>query len=374
MAAKKSPKVAPEFTRTRDFIRRYTSIADHYLDIVTVWMMTTWCFSPACESPATMPYLYITGQKGSGKTVLGQDVAGMICRNHTPTVGITGPGVFRIIGDYDPETGQVISNAPTLALDEIDATFSGAKDEALRQMLNAGYRRGAMVPRAAGKTVINYPVHCPKIMMGIENGHLPDTVLDRSIRIPMHRATPEQMATLEPFYVFDAEDEGAEISQELSDWAKDHSMVLRDYRPTAIPGLSPRQWEIARTLVQIAHEIGNEEQIREALAVAMAETKPQGKDRLYQAIFDLFEDLDTDRVTTKQIMAQLQAYDVHVPGDSGKGLSAVLSEEGIAPNYIKLPKGHPGNRHGEEKADTQRGYFLRMFDTAFVKYLKDEEE
>jgi hypothetical protein len=371
----KSTKVAEVFTRTRDYIRRFVVLPDDDLDIITTWTITTWTFSPMCTTPATMPYLYVTGAKGSGKTVLGQDVMGTVCRNHTPTVGITGPGVFRIIGDWDPETGEVVNNAPTLALDEIDATFSGAKDEPLRQMLNAGYRRGATVPRVAGKVTINFPVHCPKILMGIDNGHLPDTVTDRSIRIDLRKATPEQMKGIEPFYIFDVEEEADELSSQLAEWAKQNSMVLRDYRPEPIPDLSPRQWEIARTLVQIAHAVGNEARIREALHTVMTRNpeRPDGKVGLYRAIFNLLASMDgehADRVTSRQILAQLDLEGVNVPGQSGKGLASVLSEDGIAPDYIRLRPGHPGIIDGQP---VQRGYFRHKFDGVFVRYLDDEE-
>lgn len=368
-------KVAPEFTRAREFIARYTALGDDELDIVTVWAMGTWTFSPAAPAnPATYPYLYIAAAKGSGKTVLGQDVLGSICRMLQPTVGITGPGVFRIIGTYDEESGEVINDAPTLAMDEIDATFSGAKDEALRQMLNAGYKRGATVPRAAGKTTINFPVFCPKVLMGIDNGHLPDTVLDRSIRIDLRKYDHRQLTEMgvEPFYSFDVEDEAAELQQQLSDWAKREAMVLREYRPVAIEGLSARQWEIGRSIVQLAKSIGNEARIRAALHALFTKNpeRPDAKVALYRAIFDLFMETDEDRLTTVQILGALKRGEVSVPGDSGKGLAAVLSEDGIAPDYIRLRPDHSGYVDGKP---IQRGYFRHRFDGPFVRYLEDDE-
>lgn len=370
---KATPKVAPEFTQTREFIRRYVILDDDALDIVTVWAMGTHTFSPACTNPATYPYLYIAAPKGSGKTVLGQDVLGDICRQHQATVGITGPGVFRMIGEIDEETGEVVNNAPTLSMDEIDATYSGAKDEQLRQMLNAGYKRGATVPRAAGKTTINFPVFCPKILMGIDNGHLPETVVDRSIRIDLQRATPDEMNTIEAHYSFDVEDEAAELQQILSNWAKANSCILREYRPDPIEGFRPRQWEIARTLVQLAKAIGNEARIREALHSVMTRNpeKPSGKVALYRSILRLFDELDTDRLTSLQVITRLGDDGVAVPGNSMKGLSAILSDDGIAPDMVRLRPDHPA--FDPDKSPTQRGYYRHKFDGAFIRYLDDEE-
>lgn len=374
-------KISPIFTRTREFISRYViaPTSEDY-DVLTVWAMGTWAFSPACTNPATYPYLYLSAEKGSGKTLLGVDVMGAITRSHQPTVGITGPGVFRMIGEVDDETGEVFSVAPTLALDEIDATYSGAKDESLRQMLNAGYKRGSTVPRAFGKVTVQFPVYCPKILMGIDNGHLPDTVLDRSIRIDLRRATEDQMRAVEPFYSFDVEDEAAELQQSLSDWAKDHSLVLREYRPEPIAGFQPRQWEIARSLVQLAHEIGNESEFRAALHRVMTRNpaRPSGKVALYQAIFDAFAAMPgehADRITTKQILTELDARGITVPGNSGKGLASVLGEDGIGPDYIRLRDGHPGRAIARtEDTPTHRGYYRHKFDGAFLRYLDDDDD
>lgn len=371
MAAKKTPAVSEEFTKTREYIRRYVVLPDDELDIVTTWMMGTWTFSPSCTNPVVYPYLYITGARGSGKSELGQAIAGDICRNHQSTVGATGASLFRMIGDYDPETGDVIAHHPTLSCDEIDATFSGAKDESLRLILNAGYKRGSTVPRAAGKTTINFPVHCPKLLMGIDNGHLPETIVDRTIRIEMKRANPEQLATIEPRFFWDVEDEAAELSESLSQWAKEISLVLREYRPEPIPDLQPRQWEIARALVQLAHSNGNETRIREALHNVMTRNpeRPDAKVTLYKSIFGLFSETGLDRVTTNQILERLATDGVSVPGNSGKGLASVLSEDGITPGYIRFPKGHPAVN---EDTPVQRGYFRHPFDGAFMRYLDDE--
>lgn len=372
-------KVAPEFLRTRDFITRYSVVDDAEADVVTVWAMGTWCFSPMCKWPATFPYLYITGGAGSGKTVLGQDALGSVTRMWKSATGTTGPTLFRMLGRVDDETGVIENYAPTLCLDEIDATFSGSKDEPLRQGLNVGYKTGATIPRSAGKTSIDFPIYGPKIMMGIDNGHLPETVVQRSIRIELEKKTQDELDRLgvEPFYTFDVEEESAEIQQDLSDWAKAHSMVLRDYRPVAPKGLTARQWEIARTLVQLAHEIGIEDRIVKALITVFGRRreKSNAKERLYKSIAAAFNNQESqysDRMTTAQLLSQLNADGVQVPGNSGKGLRNVLGEDGISPRMLRLPTGHPGIPEGG--VDTQRGYFRYLFDEAFDRYLAEGED
>jgi hypothetical protein len=371
-------KPATEFTMVRDYISRYVSIDDDQLDVVALWMIGTWTFSPSCTNPHVYPYLYVTGGKGSGKSTLALDIGGDVCRNHQSLAGMTGPSLFRMIGTYDEESGEVIANYPTMACDEIDATFSGNKDEDLRLVFNVGYKLGASIPRAAGKITLSYPVHCPKILIGIDNGHLPETVTDRCIRIEMKMASPEQVKSLQERYTWDIEDESAEIKETLSQWAKANSSILRDYTPPRIDGLKPRQWEIGRALIQLARALNIEHRIGDALVrLFTTNDRPDGKVALYKSILSLFESMPAkhaDRVTTNQILAQLEIDGVHVPGNSGKGLAVAFGDDVLRENLsglVSLKEGHPAQAHNT--ARVQRGYMLHQFDSAFARYLTDDE-
>jgi len=373
-------RTSPEFDRTRALIGRYSVLDPDDLTVATVWAMGTHCFSPACTLPATFPYLYVSGPAGSGKTVFGQDSMGAVCRNHISATGATGSTLFRMLGMENEETGEIENLAPTLFVDEVDTTFSGSKDPDLQRGLDVGYKRGATIPRSAGKSFVQFPVFGPKLLMGIDNGHLPEPVLQRCIRISMTRQTQDQLtaAGIEPFYIFDVEDEAAEIQQQLSDWAKRHSHILREYRPTPPEGLTARQWEISRTLVQLAHAIGNETEVVAALLRIFARNpqKPDHKVELYGAIQNLFNETGTDRVTSRQIMDALKLAGIRVPGDSMKGLSAVLSEDGVGPQMVRLPNGHPGipvDPKTGKPQPVQRGYFRHKFDGPFIRFLEDQE-
>lgn len=361
------------FTDVRSYIRRYAVIEDDQLDVVTTWSLHTWLFSPACTNPVSTPYLYIAAEKGAGKTLLGQDVLGTIVRAPMATVGITGPSLIRLVGghddDSDSDDSEPVTAAPTLTIDEVDALYSGAKDEVLRMMLNAGYRRGGVVPRVVGKSVVNYSAFCPKLLMGIDNGHLPDTVLDRSIRIDLHVATPDEMATVEPFYHFDVEDEAAELSERMATWARENSQTVSDYRPAPIEGLRPRQWEIARSLVQVAKMIGNEKRIREALFTLLtSHVAPESVTvRMFRSIATLFDETQTDRLSTEAILQRLTRDGVSVPGNSGKGLGAVLGPQGVKGGVIRFT-------NGNSETKPARGYYRSAFDSAFARYLPKAEE
>lgn len=371
------PKSAEPWARARAFIERYTTLDDSQLDYMATVAVGTWTFSEASPAmPATFPYTYVTGGKGSGKTVLCADVMGSICRQHESTAMVTGASLFRLLGHLDADTGEVIPTHSTLFVDEADALFNGAKDENTRGVLNVGYKRGATIPRVVGKVSVRYDAYGPKILAGIDNGHLPETVLDRCVRIDVQRATAADMP--EPFYSFDVEEEAAEISEELSQWARDNAMVLRDYRPEPIPGLVPRQWEISRSIIQLAKALGIEKRMRESMADLFSRNpeRTETKVLMYRAIFDLFEDEGLDRVTTRQVLAKLRDEGIPVPGNSGKGLASALSDNGITPSAVRLPIGHPGitlNAEGNEVL-VHRGFFRNQFDEAFVRYVLDDDD
>ncbi|HXP79059.1 MAG TPA: DUF3631 domain-containing protein [Verrucomicrobiae bacterium] len=75
-------------------------------------------------------------------------------------------------------------------MDEAETLRSKSeRSEYLRQILNAGNRRGAVVTRCVGQGASldaqDFSVFCPKVLAGI--GNLPQTITDRAIVIAMQR-------------------------------------------------------------------------------------------------------------------------------------------------------------------------------------------
>ena len=98
----------------------------------------------------------------------------------------------------------------TLLFDEVDAIWGNkGKDdnnEQLRALLNAGYKRGAQVPRCVGPTheVRYFPVYSAVALAGI--GELPDTIMNRCIIVRMRKRAPSE--SVEPFRSRDHEPVG----------------------------------------------------------------------------------------------------------------------------------------------------------------------
>jgi hypothetical protein len=93
--------------------------------------------------------------------------------------------------------------------------------EALRGVLNCGYRRGGVASISVGKgtdiEAKDFSTFCAKALAGI--GHLPDTVADRSIPIRLKRKAPGE-GEVERFHERLVEPEVQEIQERISAWVE----------------------------------------------------------------------------------------------------------------------------------------------------------
>jgi hypothetical protein len=81
-------------------------------------------------------------------------------------------------------------------VDECDTVFTrrGKDDcnEDLRALLNAGYKRGAIIPRCVGPKheVQSFEVYVATALAGL--GDLPETIMSRAVTIRMRRRAPTE--------------------------------------------------------------------------------------------------------------------------------------------------------------------------------------
>lgn len=339
----------PIVGKIESFIRRYVVIPPAELRVIAVWVLHTWQFSEQCPTPNVTPYLYIhSAQKGSGKTLLGIDILDVLTRNPILATSITPAALFRLIEQLKP----------TMLVDEVDTIYNGSKNEELRGVLNAGYRRGAKIPRVQGQEVIMFSPFAPKALIGIDNAMMPDTIRDRCIPIKMRRANAEERQTVEPFYHYEIEDEVAALQTELHVWSLQHGRAVQGNRPKVSPTLSPRQWEITMSLLQVAHAAGCERTTREAVESLFGEVieRRSVEQDMLDMIRELYETEDTDRLSSREILTHL-ATDPRFSGMSGKGLAVKLDAFDVKGGVIRR-----GNQ-------VDRGYLKSSFADAWERYL-----
>lgn len=237
------------------FIRRYVVVDDTCVTAVALWVLHTWTLDAADATP----YLVILStEPGSGKTRL-LEVLSYLVRKPWHTANTTPTALFR----------RMSEEKPTLLLDELDAIFRGGSSyEALRQVLDAGNRRGATVTRCDGKWgVREYDTFGPKAMAGIDNGFIPATLLDRSIVIRMGKRSGEPVERLR-YKV--AAGEAAPLRYTLEQWAGVAVDELAAENPELPATLSDRSCDAWEPLLAIGQFGKREDETRQAMSTLAA--------------------------------------------------------------------------------------------------------
>lgn len=290
-------------THAEAFIRRFCAFPDkHALVAVTLWA----AHCHMVEGFHTTPRLaLLSPEAGSGKTrvleVLDLLVPEpMFCLNASPAA------IFRTLAER-----QI-----TLLVDETDAIFKNrgkdADNEDLRALLNAGYKRGAAIPRCVGPRheVQSFTVFAATALAGL--GDLPDTVMTRSIIIRMRRRAPNE--PVEPFRSREHEAPGHAIRDRLAEWAREVGGTVGAAWPTLPEGIVDRPAEVWEPLIAVADAAGGDWPAR-ARAACLALVRV-AQDRRVTLGIRLLADLrtifvDADALHTRTILDRLCNGDLH---------------------------------------------------------------
>ncbi|NEA73213.1 DUF3631 domain-containing protein [Streptomyces sp. SID13588] len=162
----------------RAHIARFVILpTEQALDAVTLWAAATH-LQPAWQHA---PRLAVVGPaKRCGKSRL-LDVLTETVHNPMLTINTTPAAIFR----------SITEEPPTLLVDEADTIFGtpkmAEKNEEMRGLLNAGHQRNRYVTRVVGSdhTPHKFATFAMAALAGI--GDLPDTIMDRSVVVRMHR-------------------------------------------------------------------------------------------------------------------------------------------------------------------------------------------
>jgi hypothetical protein len=164
---------------TEVFISRFAVLPSGSQLPLALWAVGTHLF----EAFDSFAYLAVTSPTPRcGKTRV-LELLSLLCASAERTSNISEAALFRLIERFKP----------TLILDEMEQIREkGERAQILRNLLNAGNRRDAVVIRCAdgGASIERCGVFCPKAIAAI--GSLPDTITDRAIVIVMQRRTREE--------------------------------------------------------------------------------------------------------------------------------------------------------------------------------------
>jgi hypothetical protein len=281
-------------------------------DAVALWVLHTW----AIEAADSTLYLWIYApQKQCGKTRL-LEVLSLLARNGELLVSPTSATIHRLLSE---------EGAYTVLVTELDKVFTGPASEVgktLQGMLNAGYRRGAVVRRQDEKQQSRrFFLFSAKAFDGIERAHdvLPDQTRDRSLPIRMWRA---KRGTVARFHWRTAVEETAGLRGKLDSWATQAVPGLRTARPELPEDLDDRRAECWEPMFAIA-DLGSVDfgaQMRKTAVSMHQRVEEEALDiQLLRAIRDLFEEQrtkdpdgpDVDKIHSEALVHRL----VSLPGE-----------------------------------------------------------
>jgi hypothetical protein len=262
----------------------------------------------------------------------------------------------------------------TLLVDEVDAIFAkrGRDDgnEDLRALLNAGYRRGATIPRCVGPRheVRQFAVFCPVALAGL--GELPDTLMSRSVIIRMRRRAPGEH--VEPFRPREHEPIGHDMRDSLAAWAGEVADRVGAARPEMPPGIVDRPAELWEPLIAVADAAGGDwPALARKACVALAAL---AQDRRQSLGVRLLADLravfgEAIALSTRDILARLKDPEASGIGDdapwadlNGVGLNERRLAQMLRPYGVQ-------SRKVKTAGEARQGYRREDFADAWSRYL-----
>ena len=258
----------------------------------------------------------------------------------------------------------VEAQAPTILADECDG-WLGEKQELL-SLLNAGHKRGGVVPRCVGKDyeVRGFRVFAPAVLCGI--GSLPGTLHDRSIEIRLRRAKPGEVRQR-----FDARrtQRERELCQKLARFCADRREELGSCDPILPPGAYNRVADNWRPLFAIAEVAGGDWPQRAANAFAKLQS---GKDADAEGIGVMLladiklalEQVNSARIFSKDLVVSLTSMSDRPWLEARRGMP--INENWIARQLRMFDVRPKDIRIGESHA---KGYEAADFAEAFERYI-----
>jgi hypothetical protein len=358
MSAAVARVTASLLEKLRVWVCRYVVVSDDQLNVLAAWVMHTW----AMEAAECTPYLHITApEKGCGKSRVLETLEAVVWQP-CMSGGMTAAALLRTV---DQEK-------PTLLLDELDAAFGGEKEykEALRGILNEGFRKGGNFRKCDGKNhdLRVFQVFCPKALAGI--GKIPETIASRSIVIEMRRRKSTER--VERLRVKDIRNAAEPLRESLADWSRSGAVeLLTTARPFLPDEMGDRQQDICEPLLAIAELAGGKWPGRQANSLlrlfgsAVAEDDSMGV-RLLAAIWSVFAERtgkSGEKISSSELADTLCAREGEpwAEWSGGRGmnpdrLARALGKYGIRPKSVRLG------------SETAKGYERHSFSDVWARY------
>lgn len=337
------------------FLIRYVILPDRTALPLALWVLLTFCF----DSFDAVPYLVISSPTPRcGKTRL-LECLELVVSTPRRASNVSEAALFRMIEKL----------SPTLLLDEAE-TLSGKSERAeyLRQILNAGNRRGAVVTRCIGQGASldarDFSVFCPKVLAGI--GSFPPTITDRAIVIAMQRRKDSERVAR--FLYRTAEPEGKTLTDRAENYVNQHREEIgAAYGAAALDFISDRDAEAWSPLFAIL-SVAAPEWLPELRGCAEHLTRSKASNaeddslalRLLSDMRDVWPESEL-KVFTVELLRRLKGVeDGPWASDDkfdGRKLSRFLRPFKVKPATVQIG------------SENRKGYYREDAEAAFARYL-----
>lgn len=328
----------------RAFMTRFAVLpSPAALDAVVLWAAHSWSVNAFNVSPRLA---VLSDMPASGKTRV-LELVGLLSHDPCQEVDVTGAALVTMISQRQP----------TVLLDEVDTIFGshgGNSHNALRGVLNAGYKQGSTHTRRSGGAYVRDPIYSAVAFGGL--GTLPATLLSRSIVIKMAKRKPGQR--IERYLPRMHAPLGAGYGEALGDWVQSVSLELASSWPELPDGLEDRAAECWESLLAIADAAGKDwpERARNAcIELALGSVTEPAESPGQRVLADLRRIWGTSgNIPTAELITRLYAIDgapwaTMWPKESApRELAALLAPYGVRP--VKIRNG-PRTAQGYRRAD-----------------------
>lgn len=189
LQGKEQPKSKPELTDIQakevlrkcyyeiiEVLKEYCDLKDNYYPITSLWALGTYFHK---QFP-TYPYLYFNAMKGSGKTRI-LNLLSKLTYNGKMIISLSEAVLFRTASER------------TFCIDEFERV-GGKEKQALRELLNAAYKKGISVERAKKMmskftekyAIESYELFCPIAIANIWG--MEEVLSDRCISLTLEKS------------------------------------------------------------------------------------------------------------------------------------------------------------------------------------------
>jgi hypothetical protein len=339
-----------------DKIRRYVALAEPQLTAVVLWAAHCWLYDHAVpiHSPILAP---TSAEPDSGKTTL-IAVVGRTVPRYSLNIEMTGPSLYRFVDAVKP----------TLVIDEADDLFVRKSD--LKHIINAGWTRGAKIPRQVNISkgvyqTVYFDPFTPK-MIALLGRNLPPATRSRSIELRMLPKRSDE--EVESFNQLD-DPQFAVLRRKFARWAVDNAAALKDAKPVVPPGLNNRaamNWILLLAIAELAGGDWPEQACNAAQRLTRGGRRASAGVQLLDAFKALFA-AHGGEITSEDIGAELRSDPTSIWADYNHG--GPITQRQIA-HLLDAYDIHPVPLHPTKRKNfSRRGYKASQFVDAFARYV-----